>query len=153
MKGMGPLKVLALDGFQVIFFQKTCGLVGTLVISFVQGILEGGEFEGKLTKSIMVLILKKENPCHITDYCPISLCNVVFKLVTKTIVKRLKSNMEKVVPSNQCSFVHGRYIRNNIIICQEITYMLKSKHGRKGGLILKIDLEKAYDRLEWTFIK
>lgn len=61
--------------------------------------------------------------------------------------------MADVVAHNQSSFFPQRQITNNIIICHEMIHSLKTKDGRRGGIIIKIDLEKAYDCLEWRFIE
>lgn len=76
-----------------------------------------------------------------------------FKLVTKVLVNRLKTIIEEIVSPNQSSFIPRRQLTDNIIICQEMIHTLKHKIGRSRDVIIKINLEKAYNRLEWHFIK
>nr|KYP61436.1 Putative ribonuclease H protein At1g65750 family [Cajanus cajan] len=77
---------------------------------------------------------------------PISLCNVSYKIVTKVVATRLKSIMEDIVgPNRQTTYT--------IIITQEVIHSMKYKSGKKGWMAIKIDLEKAYDRLNWDFIR
>ena len=52
----------------------------------------------------------------------------------------------------QTSFVHGRHIIDNIVIAQEVIHSMRKKAGKKGFMAIKVDLEKAYDRLNWDFI-
>lgn len=68
------------------------------------------------------------------------------------LTQRLKGIMPYVVSFNQSSFVPGRTSCDNILVLQEAIHSLNNLHGRKGYMIIKIDLEKAYDRLEWNFI-
>lgn len=106
-----------------------------------------------MTDALLVLIPKTEQPKSIRQFFPISLCNVTFKLVTKVLVNRLKMIMEHIVSPNQSSFVPHQQTTDNITVCHELIDALKRKSGARGGMIIKIDLEKAYDGLEWSFIK
>ena len=101
----------------------------------------------------MVLILKVAHPELINQFRPISLCNTLYKLLSRIIVQRLKPFMAKAINPCQAGFVSGRCTSDNIIIVQEAIRTLISRRGRTGYVALKLDLEKAYDRLEWPFIK
>lgn len=61
--------------------------------------------------------------------------------------------MMKLISQNQTSFISGRDIKDNIIVTQEVIHSLRNFHGNKRGMILKIDLEKAYNRLSWDFLQ
>ncbi|KAG8381209.1 hypothetical protein BUALT_Bualt06G0098400 [Buddleja alternifolia] len=73
---------------------------------------------------------------------PISLCNVLYKIITKTITLRLRDLMDELVSPNQSSFIKGRNTHDNIIVVQEMVHGLRRIKSRRGMLI-KIDLEKA----------
>ena len=74
-------------------------------------------------------------------------------MITKIIVARLRPYLDKLISPMQTAFVSGRKGIDNIIIAQEIIHGLGKKKGRIGYMALKIDLEKAYDKLEWSFIR
>lgn len=78
---------------------------------------------------------------------------MLLKLITKTIASRIKPFLPELVSPNQCSFVPGQHVTDNIVICKELIHSVKSKQGQKGCMILKVDLEKTYDQLEWDIIK
>ena len=87
------------------------------------------------------------------NYKPISLCNIVYKIVTKVIVARLRPYLDKLISPLQVAFVPGRKGIDNAIIAQEVIHSINKKKRKVGYMALKIDLEKVYDKLEWSFIK
>ena len=101
----------------------------------------------------MVLIPKVAHPELITQFHPINFCNTLYKLLSQIIVQRLKPYTAKVINPCQVKFVPGRRTSDNIILVQEVIRTLKSRWGQAGYVALKLDLEKAYDRLEWPFIQ
>ena len=78
-------------------------------------------------------------------YCPISLYLVIHKTITKIVANRLKTILHDLIRSTQTSFVSGRHITENIVIAQEIVHTMRRKKGKIGQMLIKIDLEKAYD--------
>ena len=105
-----------------------------------------------LNKTLIALIPKIQEPETLGNYRPISLCNTLYKVVIKIIVARLRPYLDKLISPMQTAFVPGRKGVDNVIIAQEIIHSLGKKRGRTGYMALKIDLEKAYDKLEWSFI-
>nr|KYP44247.1 Transposon TX1 uncharacterized [Cajanus cajan] len=84
---------------------------------------------------------------------PIGLCNVSYKILTKVLSHRLQQVMDKLVHPNQCNFIPHRNSKDNVIIFQEVVHFMRYKSRRKGWMALKIDLEKVYNRLKWSFVK
>ncbi|KAL9660337.1 hypothetical protein QQ045_025150 [Rhodiola kirilowii] len=85
---------------------------------------------------------------------PISLCNVIMKIITKSLVNRLQKCLDKVISLNQSAFVKGRIITDNIVLAQEINHFIKCRKKQKEGYAsLKLEMRKAFDRLEWSFIE
>lgn len=107
-----------------------------------------------INKTNTVLIPKISNPTNITQFRPISLCNVIYKVITKAIVNRLRTVMDKCIDSTQSAFVPGRLIMDNVLLAYELLYTLKYKRvGKKGFMAVKHDMSKAYDRVEWSFVE
>lgn len=66
---------------------------------------------------------------------------------------RLKTLMSKLIGPAQASFIPGRLSTDNIVIVQEAVHSMRRKKGKKGWMLLKLDLEKAYDRIRWDFLE
>lgn len=75
-----------------------------------------------------------------------------FKVISKVLVNRMKCVVPQLVSSNQCSFIPGRQMHDNVIILQEVIHLMHKKSMGPGWIVLKVDLEKAYDRIRWDFI-
>ncbi|KAH9673090.1 reverse transcriptase domain-containing protein [Citrus sinensis] len=112
-----------------------------------EGIFNGQRIPSEINKTLIVLIPKVEHPDSLRLYRPISLCPVIYKAITKIMANRLKGILPDLIGPMQTSFVPGRHIRENIIIAQEIIYTMRRKSGKIGQILIKVDLEKAYDRL------
>ena len=72
----------------------------------------------------------------------------MYKIITKIIVGRLRPYLDKLINLCQAAFVPGRRGVDNTIIVQELIHTMGKTKGRGGYMALKIDLEKAYDKLE-----
>ncbi|GAU34127.1 hypothetical protein TSUD_66060 [Trifolium subterraneum] len=88
------------------------------------------------------------------DLRPISLCNVLYKMISKVLANRLKCCLDKCVSQEQSAFVEGRSIIDNALIAIEVIHALKRKiQGRTGELALKIDISKVYGKVDWGFLR
>ena len=89
-----------------------------------------------------------------TEFRLISLCNVIYRLVAKVIPNRLKQVLHEIISPTQSAFVLNRLITDNIIIGYECLHKIRHSKSKKKGLVaLKLDISKAYDRVEWLFLK
>jgi hypothetical protein len=85
-------------------------------------------------------------------YRPISLCNIIYKIISKLLANRLKPMLDKIISPFQTAFVPGRLIQDNSILAHEMLHTLQSKRGRGGLMAINIDMEKAFDKMEWSFL-
>lgn len=93
-------------------------------------------------------------PESINQLRPISYCNFLYKVITKVMVSRLKPLTNSLVTPKQIAFVGNRLIQDNLVVAHEAFHFLKQRSGSKGrGLAVKIDMNKAYDRVEWPFLE
>lgn len=150
---MAPYKAPGPDGFHACFYQNSWNVVGDTITNLAQNFFATGTMEKHLNDTSIVLIPKVSCPENIKQFRPISLRNVAYKIITKAITNRLQKVMPKIIGPTQSSFVPGRQISDNIVIYQEVLHMMRGKKGKMGQMIIKIDLEKAYDRIAWDFIR
>lgn len=119
-----------------------------------QHILNKGGNLATLNHTFIALILKVSKPRKLTEFRPISLCNVIYRIIAKTMANRLKKILNDIISPNQSAFVPNRLITDNIIIGYECINKIRQSEGRKRGLVaLKLDISKAYDRVEWSFVQ
>jgi hypothetical protein len=120
----------------------------------VHAFFHSGFLLKSLNYSFITLIPKTPTPEIVSQFRPISLCNVTYKIISKILVNRLKPIMDSLVTPYQNAFIQGRQITDNIILAQEVFEYMKRKHKGKWGYgALKLDMNKAYDRLSWNFLK
>ncbi|XP_061367963.1 uncharacterized protein LOC133310979 [Gastrolobium bilobum] len=149
---MGSLKAPGPDCFPALFFQHNWELLKNQVVMCVNQIWNNPADVRDLNKTFLVLTPKLKNPEKISQFRPIALCFVLYKGISKIIVGKLKPVLTKLISPQQVSFVPGRHIQDNIAIAQEMVHSMNRKKGKRGFFTIKIDLEKAYDRMSWSFI-
>lgn len=89
----------------------------------------------------------------IYQYRPINLCNSIYKLITKIIANRIKPIISKIIGQTQTNFQQCKRASDNAIIVQETLTYFQKKKGKISNMLLKLDLEKTFDRLEWSFFE
>ena len=109
---------------------------------------------GRLTKGInstfIALIPKVESPQRLNDFCPISLVGSMYKILAKVLANRLYSIIGSVISDSQSAFVKGRQILDGILVANEIVD--DARKCKKDLLLFKVDFEKAYDSIDWSYL-
>ena len=99
------------------------------------------------------LISKREKLETMKDYKSIALYNVNYKIFAKVLANRMKKLLPRIISHEQSAFVSGKSITNNILVAFEIIHHMKRKSkDKKGDVAFKIDISKAYDKIDWGFL-
>ena len=124
-------------------------IVGDNVVSVVLEFLNTSYLLPDLNHTYIVLIPKIKIPVKVSDYRPISLCNVIYKIIAKVLANKLKQVLPHIISPTQSAFVPGRLITNNVLVAYEALHMMHGrKKGKNGTLAMKLDISKVYDRVE-----
>uniref|UniRef100_A0A803P9I4 Reverse transcriptase n=1 Tax=Cannabis sativa TaxID=3483 RepID=A0A803P9I4_CANSA len=147
-------KALGPDGFHAMFFHKYWAIIGPRITAVCHAILNGDQLVRKFNKSNVVMILKVTKPTIVKEYRAISLCSVMYKIVAKAAALRLKGTLSPLSSLFQSAFVMGRAIHDNVMVGFELLHSLfKKNNGVRGFMALKLDMSKAYDKVEWCFLR
>jgi hypothetical protein len=105
----------------------------------------------RLNFGILSLIPKVLGADLIKQYRPIALINVLFKFISKAVATRLSPVPHKIIAPSQTAFIKGRLLLDGALSLHEIIHELKSRKTK--AVLLKLDFEKAYDRVHWKFLR
>lgn len=149
-----PDKAPGPDGFSASFFQANWTAIGPAIVSEVRAFFSSGLMPASINMTQVRLIPKSGDALKVSDYRPIALCNVYYKIISKILSLRLRPVLGSIISENQSAFLPGRAIADNVLITHEILHYLKGSEAKKHCyLAVKTDMSKAYDRLEWSFIR
>jgi len=140
------------DGLNAAFYKASWPWIKEDVFQVIKDFYSNAVLPSDLNNTFITLIPKICQPTTPKDFRPISLCNVIYKIIAKSLANRLKHHLPGYINQAQLAFVAHRHISSNVIITQEIIHSFNLKTYKQPSFILKIDLAKAFDRLEWNFI-
>ena len=160
VKQMHSKKSHGPDGMFPLFYQHFWILSGECVIKAIQDYLNLGITTPppppppNFNETHIVLISKMKNPTKLTQYKPISLSNVISRLASKVLANRLKRFLPSIISENQSAFMSDHLITDNVLVAFETMHCLnQEKKGKTGEMALKLDMNKAFDRVKWRYLQ
>ena len=140
------------DGYNSIFFKEAWRTIGGDVYSAIKDFFKHGKLLNQINATKLTLIPKVQYPRNVSEFRPIACCNVLYKVISKLICNRLKIVLPEIIAPNQAGFVHGTQIFHNISIVQDLVGLYKRK-STPPCCMLKVDIRKDYDSVEWEFLR
>ena len=154
LKLLEPVKPPGPNAMPPLFFQSYWSLVGLDVKEAILMYLNSGMLPKSLRHSFITLIPKVKNPEHISQYCPISLSNVLYRVFSKVLANILKPFLPQLVSEHQSTFISNRLISDNVLVAfGTLNYMRNHCTGKTSFMALKLDMSKAYNRVEWRYME
>ena len=140
------------DGYQVEFYRAAWSVIKEDFIIAVQSFFLFGFMPHSINATLLSLVPKCTNAEKLSDFRPIACCNVIYKVISKILARRLKATLPAAIEMNQCAFVEGRLLLENVILATEIVkdYHKPSITSRSA---MKMDISKAFDTVSWSFIE
>jgi len=136
LKSMEPFSAPGPDGMPPTFFQTYWSIVGDDISSAILNCLNNCSLLAAINHTFIILIPKVKSPEFFFDFRLISLCNVIYKLVSKVLANRLQGVLLGIISENQSAFQAGRPITDNILMAYETLHYIKHQPGKWGVLWL-----------------
>ena len=135
------------DGFGAGLFKTYWSILKSDLFNNVVEFFRKGKLLKEINHTFLALIPKISNPSNTGHFRPISLCSTLFKIIAKIMANRLRPLLDKIISPFQSTFIPGRSIHDNILLTHEILHKFKQLKSKQAWFALKIDIEKADDRL------
>lgn len=135
------------NGFTKEFYEAFFDLLGNALLESFNAGFQNGQLSVSQKRGIISLIPKDENnSISLSNWRPVTLLNVDYKILAKLIAKRIESVLPKLIHSDQTGFTKGRCIGQNVRLLEDI---LEYRDIKKiPGILLFLDFEKAFDTVE-----
>jgi hypothetical protein len=138
-----------LDGIPFLFYQKFWDIIKDDIVSLFRDFQKGDLDIHRLNFAMLTLIPKTSDARNMKNFRPISLANCSFKIFSKILAIRLGRIADRIILNSQSAFIKGRYILESVVTAHEIVHSISKSNSK--GIILKLDYEKAYDRVNLDF--
>lgn len=140
------------DGFPPLFFRHYWTLVRQDVVQAIQSVFQSKSVPADWNRTFITLVPKRANASAPQHFRPISLCTTLYKICVRLIVSRMQMIIPRLISVEQGAFIRGRCITDNILIAQEFMHDLHRSPARQCLMAVKLDMERAYDRVSWDFL-
>lgn len=151
IKLLNPQSSPGPDGFTGFFYIQCRSIIKQDLMAAITDFFLGVQIPQGMSSANLVLIPKTPNPSSFQDFRPISLCNFSHKIISKVLADRLAVVLPHIISREQTGFVKGRNILENISLAHEIIDGIDNK-VKGGNVTIKLDMSKAYDRVNWRFL-
>jgi hypothetical protein len=138
------------DGIPIEFFHSCWEIVKNDLMQLFHDWHSGNLNLYRLNFGMIILLQKTADADVIQKYRPICLLQVLYKLITKVATLRVEPYMGKLISSCQTAFIKGRNIMDGVMSLHEILHEARRK--KQQGVVLKLDFEKAYDKVDWDYL-
>jgi hypothetical protein len=138
------------DDIPTEFFQEFMSEVSPTLLQAFSAMLRNGETLELINKGLIILIPKSGDHARIGNWRPITMLGSLYKILAKTLAKRLQTFLPSIIRPNQTGFVEGRCILDNAFLAQEAQDW--AEESNQDLVLLLLDFEKVFDRIEWSFL-
>lgn len=150
-KHMKPSSAPGIDGFTVAWVRKFWADLEDVCYNAINNCYQKGQLTIMLKTAIMKLLRKGEkNKLEASNYRPISLLSVFYKIASGVITRRLESVIEKVLGRQQKAYSRKKNITS--VLMNVINMIHSSRESKRSSLIIAVDFRKAFDSLSHSFI-
>ncbi|XP_021715738.1 uncharacterized protein LOC110683654 [Chenopodium quinoa] len=152
LPAIGDDKAPGIDGFNAVFFKKSWPMIKTDIYTAIFSFFETGVIAKQWNYTTITLVPKVQHPSYVREFRPISCCTMLYKLISKVLTNRIAKVVGTVIDDAQAGFIPGKHIGDNILLASELIKGYSHKFVSPRCMI-KIDLRKAYDSVEWPFLQ
>lgn len=132
------------NGYPIEFYKAAWPLIGADFVTAVQSFFLYGFLPKSINATLLALVPKSQDVEHMSDYRPIACCNVIYKAISKLIARRLMVPLPSAIELNQCAFVEGRLLLENVLLEMELVMDYHNPTLTPRAAI-KLDISKAFD--------
>lgn len=140
------------DGYPMEFYKTAWSVVGRDFTTAVQSFFLFSFMPRSTNATLLSLVPKTLTAEKMSDFRPIACCNVVYKVISRIMAKRLKNILPQAIELNKCAFVQGRWLLENVLLATEVVkdYHKPTISSRSA---IKFDISKAFDTVKWSFVE